>query len=205
MKLDFRHKTYHRNLLETLLKKNSDFIQGKILDIGSGNRRYDHWFKGAVTAVDLRPNPALKVEFGDMEKGLNFPDQSFDGILCLEVFEYLENPLKAIGEIYRLLKLAGQAIITIPFMYHEHQDKIRFTEGFLAKQFDQFSVCQIKHVGNAYTIIWDILRKKWLLNKKGWRVTLIWYLVLYPLLFLVKPHEKMGDKYYSGLFIILKK
>lgn len=203
--IDFKHKTYHRNILEKKLQNYSHLLVGDLLDIGSGNRRYDHLFRGPVTAMDLRPRPELNIKFGDIEKGLDFPDESFDSILCLEVFEYLENYPKAIAEIYRLLKPGGNAIITIPFMYHEHEDKIRFTKRYIATQLTQFSAIKIKTIGNAYTTIWDILRKKWLFGKDKLSTTLIWNLMLRPLLWLVKLHENMEDKYYSGVFIILKK
>lgn len=203
--MDFKHKTYHRNILEKKLQKYSHFLVGDLLDIGSGNRRYDHLFRGPVTAVDLHPNPELNIKFGDIEKGLDFPDESFNNILCLEVFEYLENYQKAIAEIYRLLKPGGYALVSIPFMYHEHEDKIRLTKEYLATQFSGFSSTEIKTIGNAYTTIWDILRKKWLHGKKGWQVALAWNLLLRPLRVLIKPYENMEDKYYSGVFIILKK
>ena len=201
----FEHKTYHRHILEKFLKKHAHLIGGTVLDIGSKNRRYDSWFSGTITAVDLEPNFAANVLYGDVEEGLNFSDQSFESIICLEVFEYLENYQKAISEIYRLLKPGGGAFISIPFMYHEHGDKMRFTKNFLSKQFSQFSSAKIENIGNAYTTIWDILRKKWLLGRGGWRGSLIWYFVLLPLLYLIKPHENLEDKYYSGLFIILRK
>ena len=88
--MDFKHKTYHRNLLERLLKKHAHLITEGILDVGSKNRRYDSWFNGHITAIDLQPNPQDNILAGDIEKGLNFEDQSFESIICLEVFEYLE-------------------------------------------------------------------------------------------------------------------
>lgn len=205
MNNSYHQKTWHRRLLEQQLEENEKLIRGKILDIGSKNRRYDHLFKGGVTAIDLNPRPEQNILPGDIEKGLDFPDQSFDSILCLEVFEYLENYHQAIVEIYRLLRPRGRALISIPFMYHEHGDKIRFTKSYLATQFTKFSSVEIKTIGNAYTTIWDVLRKKWFLKKGGWKATLVWSLILNPLLKIWKNFEKIKDEYYSGIFIILQK
>lgn len=205
MSSTYQQKTWHRHLLEKQLEENKDLVRGKILDIGSKNRRYDRLFKGEVTAIDLNPHPEQNIFPGDIEKGLNFPDQSFDSVLCLEVFEYLENYHQAIAEIYRLMHPGGWALISIPFMYHEHGDKMRFTKGYLPTQFTKFSSVEIKTIGNAYTTIWDILRKKWLLGKKGWPGKLIGVFVLWPLRLLWKNFEQMEDGYYSGLFIILQK
>lgn len=203
--MDLKHKTYHRNLLEKLLKEHAHLIKGEILDIGSKNRRYDHLFKGEVTAIDLNPHLEQNILLGNIEKGLDFPDQSFDSIICLEVFEYLENYQNAIAEIYRLLRPEKRALISIPFMYHEHEDKMRFTKGYLATQFTKFSSVEIKTIGNAYTTIWDIMRKKWLLGKKGWLSKLIGIFILWPLRLLWKNFEQIEDDYYSGVFIILQK
>lgn len=204
---DFRHKTYHRNLLEKFLKEHAHLIKGEILDIGSKNRRYDSWFSGRITAVDLEPNPSANVLPGNIERGLNLSDQSFDNIICLEVFEYLENHQKAVTEIYRLLKSGGHALVSMPFMYPEHQDNIRFTKKYLLTQFTQFSSVEIKTIGNAYTTIWDILRKKWFLGKKSPAAKIIWWSILQPLLGIIRQPavESITDNYYSGLFIILQK
>ena len=42
------------------------------------------------------------------------PDESFDAIMCIEVFEHLPNPVLAIQEFARLLRPGGQLIITAP-------------------------------------------------------------------------------------------
>ena len=200
-----RQKTWHRQLLEHLLQKNSHLIHGRILDVGSKNRRYDHLFKGEVTAVDIVENKESQVAYGDIEKGLDFPNEMFDSLICLEVFEYLENYKKALAEIYRLLRPGGQAIISMPFLYHEHEDKIRLTSNYLASQLTPFSSVEIKTIGNAYTVIWDILRKKWFSGQSDWQAKMIWWLVLWPFLILIRPWKNSKDNYYSGLFIILRK
>lgn len=47
-------------------------------------------------------------------------DGSFDAIMCVEVFEHLPEPLKAIGEFSRLLKSGGHLVITAPFCSLTH-------------------------------------------------------------------------------------
>ncbi len=53
----------------------------------------------------------LKVREGD---GVNFPDNYFDLVLALDVLEHIENDSKAIGELNRVLRPGGMAIITVP-------------------------------------------------------------------------------------------
>lgn len=58
------------------------------------------------------------------------PDQSFDAILCVEVFEHLPNPLSALKEFSRLLKPGGDLILTAPFASFVHFSPYYFHTGF---------------------------------------------------------------------------
>ena len=49
---------------------------------------------------------------GDAEN-LPFANEHFDAIICMGVFSYLEDDIKAVREIYRVLKHKGIAIITL--------------------------------------------------------------------------------------------
>ncbi len=206
MLIDFFEKTYHRNILENFLKENASLISGDILDIGSKNRRYDYLFKGNVTAIDIIPNKEMRVIKGDVEKGLNFKSESFDSVTCTEVLEYLSDYQTAIGEIHRVLKPGGRAIISVPFMYADHQDKKRFTESCLKKDFKIFSSINSFKIGNGYIVIWDILRKKIKLIKNKLIKHLLFLLFLPYLLFLrLFKLERIEDNFYSGLFFVLEK
>jgi ubiquinone/menaquinone biosynthesis C-methylase UbiE len=58
------------------------------------------------------------------------PDNSFDVILCSEVFEHLPDPLKAVNEFSRLLKPGGKLIITAPFASLVHFAPYHYATGF---------------------------------------------------------------------------
>ena len=61
---------------------------------------------------------------------LPFEDNTFDSILCTEVFEHVEQLDAVITELYRVLKPGGRMIVTTPFMCIEHEmpyDFRRFT------------------------------------------------------------------------------
>jgi SAM-dependent methyltransferase len=45
---------------------------------------------------------------------LEFEDDTFDVIICNHVLEHIEDDLKAIGELYRVLKPGGWAILQVP-------------------------------------------------------------------------------------------
>ena len=58
------------------------------------------------------------------------PANSFDAILCSEVFEHLPDALKAMDEFSRLLKPAGKLIITAPFSSLVHFAPFHYATGF---------------------------------------------------------------------------
>lgn len=203
--INYIKKSPHRNCLEQYLKKELPKLKGSVLDIGSANRRYDWLLKQKPIAIDVVQNKEKEVEFGDVNN-LQFSDNFFDNIICLEVFEYLTAPQKAIDEIYRVLKPDGQLVLSCPFIYKFHQDQLRYTANFweniLLKNFSQK---EIKPIGNFYTIILDIIRGK--IAKLKLRP--IRYVLYLPYLFLALfiPLSKLSKDtvYISGYFITAKK
>jgi SAM-dependent methyltransferase len=57
-------------------------------------------------------------------------DSTFDVILCSEVLEHIPNPVKALEEFHRLLKVNGQLILTAPFCSLTHFAPYHFSSGF---------------------------------------------------------------------------
>jgi SAM-dependent methyltransferase len=200
------YKTYHRILLEQLIAKHAYHISGSMLDVGALNPRYNHLFKADVTSVDIIVNEKLGVRYGDIERGLDFRDSSFDSVICIEVFEYLDNYQRAINEIHRLLRPGGKAFISIPFVYRDHTDNLRFTEKMFVSKLAIFSSVESIRIGNGYIVVWDILKKKIF----GIRLKLIRYLfffLLLPYLALLKllVVHRIRDDFYSGIFVIVQK
>lgn len=205
MILDYIYKSPYRNQLEDYLKDFLPKLNGKILDIGSKNRRYDYLLRTKPLAIDIVENIKKEVKYGDVNK-LNFEDESFDSILCIEVLEYLTMPREAISEIYRVLKKEGTLILSVPFMYKVHQDQMRFTKNYLKKElFAFFSQTKIYPVGNFYTIVLDILRGK----IKEIKFTFLRYLCypfyLFLVLFIPLSRISKNENYISGYFVVAKK
>ncbi len=195
----------HRNYLENYLKKELPKLKGSVLDVGSSNRRYDYLLNQKPTAIDIKENKDKEVFFGDVNN-LSFADKFFDNIICLEVFEYLKTPQKAINEIYRVLKPNGVLILSCPFMYKTHQDYLRYTPDFWEEELlKSFSQKEIKVIGNFYTIVLDIIRGK-IAKIKFKPVKYLLYLP-YLLFVLFVPLSKISKDsvYASGYLIIATK
>ena len=61
---------------------------------------------------DLNPlmNCDIRLDITDM----NFEDNFFDVIICNHVLEHVEDDRKIMSELFRVLKLAGEAILQVP-------------------------------------------------------------------------------------------
>jgi ubiquinone/menaquinone biosynthesis C-methylase UbiE len=64
----------------------------------------------------LEINRSIKAIAGDVEN-LPFPNEYFEAIVCIFVFSHLDNPIKAMSELKRVLRKSGRIIITFENKY----------------------------------------------------------------------------------------
>ncbi len=95
----------------------------KILELGCGLGQNLEVFKednfvqgveGLENVVYAAKSLGLDIIEANLENNLNFPNNSQDWIICLDVLEHLLNPLNLMLEIERILKKDGKAIINVP-------------------------------------------------------------------------------------------
>jgi SAM-dependent methyltransferase len=104
---------------------------GSVLDVGCGLRPYEDCFSHCTylgmdveesgrRASDKRPD----VYFN----GLDIPGDAerFDAAICTEVLEHCIDPVRLLSEINRVLKPGGQLLITVPFIWGEHEAPFDF-------------------------------------------------------------------------------
>lgn len=65
----------------------------------------------------VAPHQSIVFETVETIERTSLASDRFDGVLCLSVLEYLENPLHALQEMVRLMKPQGTIIISIPHQY----------------------------------------------------------------------------------------
>jgi SAM-dependent methyltransferase len=133
----------------------------KTLDVGCGEATISEVFfsEGSYTGIDVEnrisSEKKKRISF-DLYDGfeLPYPDGSFEQVLCMEVFEHVANLELMLREIYRVLKPGGRIIVTVPFMWPEHempQDFRRYTANGLANLMCQqgFKLVELKKIGGA--------------------------------------------------------
>lgn len=117
--------SFYRQQLEEYLK-NLPVKADLLYDIGGKQKSA----KGRTKTWDVKELICLDLP----EYDLNEPqktEKKADFVLCLEVFEYLINPLQAMKNIAETLKKGGVAIVSFPFVYPLHNevefDSLRYT------------------------------------------------------------------------------
>lgn len=154
---------------------------GKILDLGCniGNfssalaKKYPHADIVGVDNVDCMIETAQAL-YGSMPNltframsaaELNFSDNEFDCVCFLEVIEHLDDPVRAIKEIRRVLKPGGKLILSTNNVYYSR---------FLFRQFvyDLFKrkpklMIHINEKWGSHIFAWDISTLCTLLKHQG--------------------------------------
>ncbi|MGV8108435.1 class I SAM-dependent methyltransferase [Methanospirillum sp.] len=117
----------------------------RILDAGAGELRYKKFCShlnyvsqdfaqydgmGDYKGLQTKTWDQTKLDIISDITAIPEPNNSFDAIMCIEVFEHLPEPIKAIEEFSRLLKNEGHLIITAPFCSLTHFAPYHFYSGF---------------------------------------------------------------------------
>ncbi|HKX30938.1 MAG TPA: class I SAM-dependent methyltransferase [Blastocatellia bacterium] len=114
----------------------------RVLDAGCGQGEILSEFRRFGVPVDYYgvdlgvgdPSWEFKVSaLADLHQ-LPFRSGSFDKIICNQVLEHLDEPDSALRELARVLRPGGRAFISVPFVWHLHQepyDRYRFTRTAL--------------------------------------------------------------------------
>jgi SAM-dependent methyltransferase len=110
-------------------------LQGRLLDIGSGDGRFlvragEEGWRGALSGLEGNPDMARRrkgnytVEIGEIQELVERPGlQPYDVVTIFDVLEHLSEPGRSFGHIVRLIRPGGTLVVTVP-----NNDRIRFLE-----------------------------------------------------------------------------
>ncbi len=121
----FARSNLHKNLATI-----SGKVGGRMLDVGCGQKPYRHLFhvsEHVGLELDTPANRESKQAdcFYDGH-AFPFPDESFDTVFASQVFEHVFNPDEFLGEARRVLRPGGALLLTIPFVWEEHEQPFDF-------------------------------------------------------------------------------
>ena len=106
-------------LVKVLLTDYLDLSGKKILHFSPEKNVFNYIKnKASVITVDIEPGFYKSID-NEVNKAeltqLNFGDNEFDLIICNHILEHIPDDLKAMSELYRVLKNDGYAIVQVPF------------------------------------------------------------------------------------------
>ncbi len=155
-----------RRGLSNSIKKNSKYINGKILDIGCGSKPYKSFFKySEYIGIDLKKNNKSHQDEVDIifdGKNIPFEKNTFDSFICSQVFEHVFELKSLLQSIYNVLKPKSRGLITIPFIWDEHEqpyDYGRYTSFGITDILEKsgFKIISINKINNDISIIFQLL------------------------------------------------
>lgn len=128
------------------LKRILPDINGKVLDVGCGEKPYEFLLESTDTYIGIDIDPGSKVDFViETQKSWPFEAAVFDAAISTQVLEHAEDLGDLLSEIHRVLKPAGELLITVPFIYNEHGSP---------HDYRRFSIHGIRNLlGEKYEII----------------------------------------------------
>ena len=152
----------------------------KILDAGAGELQYRKFCKHLnYTSQDFGQydgqgnEEGLQTETWDNSKldivsdiaEMPVKDDSFDAVMCIEVFEHIPHPNDAIKEFARVIKKGGILIITTPVSSLTHFAPYYFYNGYSRYYFEKllpdngFKIKEIAYNGNFFEYLAQELRR----------------------------------------------
>jgi len=189
-----------------------------ILDAGAGELKYKKFcghlkyasqdfgqYDGQGDQVGLETGSWNNTKLDIISDITNIPekDNSFDAIMCIEVFEHLPNPIKAIEEFSRLIKKGGYLIITAPFCSLTHFSPYHFSTGFNKHYYEMhlnnygFEILEMKRNGNYFEYLAQELRRLSSVAKRysniGFAKRSFIKLLLFPLLLILESLSKKNN------------
>lgn len=156
---------FARKNLASAISELSTHINGHLLDVGCGLKPYRSLFKvDCYRGLDI-DSPVTREQgvADDLYDGTQFPyqNETFDSALCNQVLEHVFNPDQFLTEINRVLKPGGKLLLTVPFVWDEHEqpyDYARYSSFGLSALLDKngFKIISHRKLAADATIIFQL-------------------------------------------------
>lgn len=150
----------YKSLVPALQQALHHHAQGKLLDIGCGNKPYEALMPAAVTeytGCDIDQSDLGKVDVLCPADAIPVPDASFDTVFSTQVLEHVANHGGMLSEAFRVLKPGGSLVLSCPMYWPLHEepyDFFRFTKYGLMHLLEQkgFKEIEIMPCGGRWAV-----------------------------------------------------
>jgi len=142
-------------------------LSGKLLYVGCGKKPYKKLCTGVSEYIGLEIDTPVnrdKKQADYFYDGKSFPflSDQFDSIFTSQVLEHVFNPKEFLSEINRVLKTNGKIVVTVPFVWDEHEqpyDFARYSSFGLKSLLEEhgFEIIDHKKSGTGFETIAQLL------------------------------------------------
>ena len=192
----------HRHAILSSLRRAIPCLNGRLLDIGCGSKPYaevlhctEHVGVDVETARQSTSDSYIQYNGRD----LPFGEHKFDSILCTEVLEHVADLDKTLSEMSRVLKPGGYAFVTVPMVFHHHEEPYdfrrltRFGMFSLAEKMD-CQVCWLDSRGGVYSVLAGSMHTTLTYTVSKRPFVDIALLFLWPFCLLLKWFDTLGSQ-----------
>ena len=144
------HKILDAGAGELPYKKYCEHLEYKSQDFGKYDGKGNNIGKQTGTWDNTRLD--IVSDIADIPE----PDESYDVVLCTEVFQHIPEPIKAMEEFSRLLRKSGTLILTVPVASMTHFAPFYYYNGYSRYFFEKylplfgFTINEITYNGNYF-------------------------------------------------------
>ena len=156
---------FARSGLRDAIVQFAPLLSGRLLDVGCGTIPYRSLFTvDDYVGLDIDSEASRKRGMADcLYDGGVFPyaDASYDAVFCTQVLEHVFNPDEFLAEISRVLKFGGRLLLTVPFVWDEHEqpfDYARYSTFGLYSLLEKqgFNILHHKKLGGDASILFQL-------------------------------------------------
>ena len=211
----FARKGLHQNVSKLITNLN-----GKLLDVGCGTKPYENICNvDEYIGLEIDDEGNRQHNYADVfydGKTIPFEDKSFDSILSNQVFEHVFNPNQFLKEINRVTKVGGKFLITVPFVWDEHEqpyDYARYSSFGLKHILAEngFEIIEHRKSNNGIEVIFQLINDylyKVIMTENAYFNLLIIILLMAPInmtgLILSKLLPRNNDLYLDNIVLAKK-
>ena len=211
----FARKGLYQNVSKLITNLN-----GKLLDVGCGTKPYENICNvDEYIGLEIDDEANRQHNYADVfydGKTIPFEDKSFDSILSNQVFEHVFNPNQFLKEINRVTKMGGRFLITVPFVWDEHEqpfDYARYSSFGLKHILAEngFEIIEHRKSNNGIEVIFQLINDylyKVIMTENAYFNLLIIILLMAPInmsgLILSKLLPRNNDLYLDNIVLAKK-
>lgn len=176
----------------------SQAITGKTLDVGCGSKPYEYLYNTSeYIGLEYYSGTGKKKKSVDFfYDGHEFPfgNNIFDSLVSNQVFEHVFNPEEFLSEIWRVLKPGGHLLMTMPFVWDEHEqpnDFARYSSFGIQAMLEKYGFKIITHRKSTDDVRTIFQMMNTYIYKKT--VTSNYWINLFLTIFLMAPFNVLGE------------